>query len=249
MQPDERASELFFLLSGIDRRRILSDVQKEDLKLNELAKRLDMTATETLRQLQRLTEARLLDKMPDGKYRLTEYAKLVLDTSSPLGFVSRNREYFLEHDAFLIPREFRARLDELSGCEYIPTTIETINKVTELLWDAQKRIDAVILGTEAIIQIMEKRIQEGVKIRWLMRERFIPRAPAVLRTWSQLPEIRKTPAVLGHIVVTDKAALLTIRRNDGEMSYDSFVGKDASFLKWTDELWTHEWEKAKPWFP
>jgi len=69
--------------------RILSELQKENLHLNQVAKRVDMTASETLRQLQRLTEARLLDKMPDGSYRLTSYGILVLDISSPLVFISR----------------------------------------------------------------------------------------------------------------------------------------------------------------
>jgi len=249
LQVEERGNELFFQLSSTDRRRILSELQKEDLKLHEVARRLEMTATETLRQLQRLTDAGLLYKMADGKYTLTSYANLVLDTSSSIYFFSRFREYFLGHNALLLPCEFRSRLGELSGCELIPTTIETINKVTELIQGAQKRLDTVILGTEAIIEMMRQRSLEGVNIRWLMQESFIPRAPSILRSWKQLPEIRTTPAVLGHIVVTDKAALLTIRRNDGEMSYESFVGTDASFMKWMDGLFIHEWQKAKPWYP
>jgi len=249
IQAKERANELFFQLSSNDRRHILSELQKEDLKLHEVAQRLEMTATETLRQLQRLTEAGLLDKMANGKYKLTSYAKLVLDTSSSMDFVSRFREYFLGHNAFLLPCEFRSRLGELYGCELIPTTIETINKVTELIQRAQKQLDAVILGTEALIEMMRQRSLEGVKIRWLMQESLVPRAPSILRSWRQLPEIRTTPAVPGHIVVTDKAALLTIRRNDGEMSYESFVGADSSFMKWADGLFMYEWQKAKPWYP
>jgi len=31
------------------------------------------------------------------------------------------------------------------------------------------------------------------------------------------------------------------------MSYSPFYGEDASFLKWTEDLFAHEWEKAKPW--
>ncbi len=249
VQAEERGNELFFQLSSTDRRRILKELLQEDLKLHEVAQRLEMTATETLRQLQRLTEAGLLEKMPDGKYRLTSYAKLVLDTSSSMYFISRFREYFLGHNAFLLPCEFRSRLGELSGCELIPTTVETINKVTELIQGAQKRLDTVILGTEALIEMMRQRSVEGVKIRWLMQESFIPKAPSVLRSWKELPEIRTTPAVLGHIVVTEKAGLLTMRSNMGEMTYESFVSADSSFLKCVDGLFTYEWQKAKPWYP
>ena len=84
---DEVGPELFFQLASPDRKRILSELQKEDLHLNEMAKRLGMTATETLRQLQRMTEAHLLEKMPNGSYRLTPYAKIVLDVSAPLELI------------------------------------------------------------------------------------------------------------------------------------------------------------------
>ena len=49
--------------------------------------------------------------------------------------------------------------------------------------------------------------------------------------------------------MTDKAALLAIPGNYGEMSYESFYGEDDSFKRWAGDLFAHEWEKAKPWYP
>jgi hypothetical protein len=43
--------------------------------------------------------------------------------------------------------------------------------------------------------------------------------------------------------------MLTIRRNDGAMSYNSFVGEGACFMKWAQDLYACEWQKAKPWYP
>jgi len=249
VSPEVEAADLHFVLASVDRRRILDELQKEELHVNEVAKRLEMTATETLRQFQRMSEAGLLQKMPDGKYRVTPYSRLVLDTSSPLDFISNHKEYFKDHDAFLLPTEFRCRLGELSGCRLITTTIDTINEVTRMFGGAQKRIDTVTMGTENIIKIEEQRSREGIKVRWLMHESLKPKAPSLLRSWPQLPEIRWTPTVPGHIVVTDKAALLTIRANDGSMTYESFVGQDAVFMKWAGDLFTYEWDKAKPWYP
>jgi predicted transcriptional regulator len=180
---------------------------------------------------------------------VTSYAKLVLNLSSSLGFVSRFREYFCEHDAFRLPFEFRARIGELFGCKLISATIDHLNKTTEMFLQAKERIDAVILGTVAFIDILRQRSQEGVKIRWLMQESFIPDAPSALSSWKKLPEIRTTPLALGYIVVTDKAASLSIRQNDGAMSYSSFYGEDPSSIKWTQELFNHEFERASPWRP
>jgi len=228
---------------------MLLELQKENLHLNELAKRLDLTPTEVLRQLHRMTDALLLEKLPDGNYRLTPYAKLVLDTSSPLDFISRHRAYFLEHNAFLLPLEFRARLGELSGATLAKTTVETMNYCEEMFKGAQKKIDASVMGVEFLLDIARRRLEEGLSVRWLMDESFVPKARTMLRSVKKLPEMRHTQRIIGQVNVTDKAAMLTLRRNDGNISYYSFVGEDQTFVGWATELFSHEWDKAKPWYP
>lgn len=250
VRPDERPTELFFLLASTDRRRILSELQKENLKLNETAKRLDMTATEVLRQLQRLTEGGLLEKIPDGKYRLTSYGKLVLDSSSPLDFIAKFREFFLAHEASHLPDEHRARLGELAKCKLVGTTTETFNNTTGMIKNARERIDATVeVGFELHLQMMMQRLREGVKVRWLMQESFLTKAKPMLQSEKQIPEMRSTPRLSGHVYVTDKAAAITLRRNDGTMSLSSLFGEDASFRKWASDLFTYEWQKAKSWVP
>ncbi len=249
MEGSEEIYKLFYELASESRLGILRELQIKDLKMRQIAQSLELTDTETFRQMQRLGEARLVQKQPDGTYRLTAYAKLVLNTTSPLDFIFKFKEYFLDHDALFLPCEFRARLGELSRCELVTTTVETFSKVTEFVKGAQKRIDSVILGFEAITEMMRQRNQEGIKVRWLIEENTVPRATTILRSWQPLPEIRIIPAVAGHYTVTDKAAMLILRYNDGTWSYDSFISEDASFLKWTEELFMYEWQKAKPWHP
>jgi len=250
VQPNEQASELFFLLASNDRRRILSELQKENLKLNETARRLDMTPTEAVRQLQRLTEAGLLEKTPEGKYRVTSYAKIVLDTSAPLDFIAKFSGFFLTHDASHLPDEYRARLGELSNVKLVASTTETFNNTTEMIKNAGERIHATVeVGFELHLQMMRQRLQEGVKVRWLIQESFLPKAKPMLRFEKQIPEMKTTPRLSGHIYVTDKAAAITLRRNDGTMSLSSLFSEDPTFLKWAGDLFKFEWEKARPWNP
>jgi predicted transcriptional regulator len=124
-----------------------------------------------------------------------------------------------------------------------------MNEVTEMFTGAQKKIDASVLGFKLLLDITMKRLREGVKVRWLVQESFLNEARTMLLSEEKRPEIRWTPRILGNVNVTDKAAMLTIRRNDGTMSYNSFFGEDASFLKWSEDLFMHEWAKAKPWYP
>ena len=74
----EGLDKLFFELASESRLGILHGLKMKNLKMQELARMLDLTDTETCRQLQRLSEARLVQKQPDGTYNLTRYANLIL---------------------------------------------------------------------------------------------------------------------------------------------------------------------------
>jgi len=247
--PDDMGPELHFQLASSDRKQILSELLKEDLHVSEMAKRLGMTDTETIRQLQRMTEARLLERMPDGKYKLTSYAKIVLDAAAPLDFMAGNREFFMNHDAKLLPVEFRARFGELSGAKLIPEAIESMNIVAEMLRKARERIDCTIeQGSQLHLEIMKQRIADGVKVRWLMQESFLPKARDILRS-AKFPEMRKTARLRVHIYMNEKEAAVSLRTNSGPFDYAIFHGGDLQFLKWAGDMYAHEWERSKPWYP
>ena len=68
--------KLFFELASENRLCILRELQKENLKMQEIARRLDVTPTEAFRQLERLSTASLVQKQPDGTFTLAEYGNL-----------------------------------------------------------------------------------------------------------------------------------------------------------------------------
>ena len=171
---EDRLSDLHFQLSSADRRRIIEELQTQNLKLNEVAKKLDITATEAFRQLQRLTDAGFLEKTSDGRYRSTPYSRLILESSAAMDFLSKHREYFLEHDTSLIPPQFRARFGELSKTVLLTEAVVNLNTGTEVLKNAEKRIDAMNeQHLEHNGQILRQRSLEGVKVRSLLQENMI----------------------------------------------------------------------------
>jgi predicted transcriptional regulator len=118
-----------------------------------------------------------------------------------------------------------------------------------MIKNARERMDATVeVGFELHLRMMMQRLREGVKVRWLMQESFLTKAKSTLHEEKQLPEMRSTPNLSGHIYVTDKAAAITLRRNDGTMSLSSLFSEDLHFRKWADELFTYQWQKAKPWY-
>jgi predicted transcriptional regulator len=246
--PGASVSELYMLLSSTDRRRIVSELQYSSLHLNEIAKKFDLAATEALRQVHRLTEARLLERVPDGSYRATALSKLVLDTVAPMDFIVRFREFVLEHDVSALPPEFRARLSDLSECTLVSSEVKTFESVTQSLADAKKRIDATIeLGFGPAIEIMRNQVNQGLRVRWLIQENFLPSALRLLRGSEKKPEIRYVPHLTWHVYLTESRASVAFRDLAGRMSYVIFTGESPNFLRWAGDLFTHGWNEAMEW--
>src|SRR4030067_3621164 len=113
MENEEGIVRLFFELASENRLGILCKLNAKNWKMKEIARKLDLTTTETFRQMQRLSEALLVQKHPEGTYAITQVGRLVLQLSLSLEFVSKHKEYFLTHDIWGLPYQFGNRIGQL----------------------------------------------------------------------------------------------------------------------------------------
>ncbi len=237
LENQEGIERLFFELASESRLSILRKLAEETLKMNDLARKLDLTTTETFRQLQRLSEALLIQKQPEGTYAVTPYGKLVLEFSSPLEFVLKHREYFLAHDVWRLPQQFVKRLGELSQATLITGLMESTAKSSQMIREAEQYMWGV--SAEPLPQSFEalsKQIPKGVEYRFLS-----PQPPAKLpnlenRTFTDVPAI---------MAVTEKEAGLSFPFFGGRTDYAGFYGKDPLFLNWVKDLFSYYWNKGK----
>jgi len=246
LENDEGIEKLFFELASESRLGILRELQTKSLKMQEIARRLEVTATEAFRQLQRLSEARLVQRQPEGSYTITQYGKLVLQLSSSLEFVSKHKEYFSTHDILRLPCQFVNRIGELSQTNLIMDTIEGLNKGERMFMEAEQFAWGLAEGRvpELMGPIMNEKIRKGVKVRMLFLESFLPPnaiQPAKLpnlenRTLSDIPAI---------IALTEKEAAICFRLVGGRTDYAGFFGKDPMFLNWVKDLFLYYWDKGK----
>lgn len=247
---EDRLSDIHFQLSSADRRRIIEELQTQNLKLSEVAKKLDMTATEAFRQLQRLANAGLLEKTSEGRYGSTSYSRLILESSATMGFLSKHREYFLDHDASLIPPQFRARFGELSKMIFLPDAVANMNTGSEVLRNAEKWID--VMGEQRLEQhgqILRQRVLDGVKARFVFQESLIKSMKEELTSPKQSVERRFVPRVCAVMVLTEKSAGFALPKLDGKMDYQVLTGTDPESMKWARDLFEDQWNRAKPWHP
>jgi predicted transcriptional regulator len=245
---EERLSDLHFQLQGEDRRRIITELQIQELKISEVAKKLDITATEAFRQLQRMTEGGLLEKTVDGKYRATPYSRLILESSAAMGFLSKHREYFLEHDASLIPMQFRLRFGELSKAVLITEMVVNINKGSEVLRSAEKFIN--VMGEQRLeghVQTGKERALAGVRVRTLLQEDVVRGVSEERMPSGKAVERRVIPRVCAVMIMTEKIAGMVLPRLDGKMDYQVLTGSDPDTMRWAGDLFEDQWGKGRPW--
>lgn len=241
-------SKVIFELASNRRASILFEVQQRSLKMQQIAKNLDMTVTETFRHLQRLTDAKLIEKKPDGAYAITPLGNLASGFLTGFNFVLKNSDYFLEHDLSILPYELVDRIGELSKAEFCVEPISCFNRVRKILADAEKsfwtmaeQVDSttkdppkekMLAGMEFKF-IMQKNLAEmwaGSDAKILVGSRFVERIPAAL-------------------VVSEKEASVVFRTHKGVLDYLGLFGTDEKFCNWCRDLFLYYWERADRWYP
>ncbi|MGD6934137.1 MAG: helix-turn-helix transcriptional regulator [Candidatus Bathyarchaeia archaeon] len=244
MDEDSGLDKLFFELASESRLAILRLLQKEKLKMQEIARRLNVTATEAFRQLERLTTAALVERQPDGSFEVSEYGKLVLQVSSSLDFISKNKAYFSTHNVMLLPAQFVNRLGELSGAQLSLDTIANLNKSEQAYVNAKVFGCGIAEGTipEHMIPKMNQKMLEGLKFKFLIPMNRMPETDRSIETPNvEGRGIDQLPLIL---VLTEKFGGVCFLQADGKVDYAGFMGDDPTFLKWVTDVFNYYWEQA-----
>jgi predicted transcriptional regulator len=243
---NEGIEKLFFELASESRLSILRELQMGNVKMQEIARRLDVTATEAFRQLQRLSEALLVQKQPEGTFALTQYGKLVLQLSSSLEFVFKHKEYFSTHDVWRLPLEFVNRIGALSQTNLIMDTVESINKGGRMFMESEQYGWGLAEGVvpELMEAVMNERVLKGVKLKFIIPESRLSAnvSPLEIAKNIELRGLSDLPAVIG---LTEKEACISFYHIGGRMDYAGFFGKEPAFLNWVRDLFLYYWDRGK----
>lgn len=248
MGEEKRLDSLFYELASQSRLDILQTLCKANLKMQDLARKLDLTATEATRQLQRLNQAKLIIRQPDGAYSTSELGKLLLELSKSIELVYRNDVYFLEHSVQCLPEPFMHRLGELSSATLVSDLTQCLYRWEALIQAAQDHL--WIMTPQAIDHLSRttaQKLDKGLKVCSIFDEKARSQN---LKLPSGASVERKFLLDVSIIVMTsDKEAAVSFPRIDGSVDFQSFFGKHPTFLNWANDLFTHYWTKAKTWHP
>jgi predicted transcriptional regulator len=249
MESGEGLDRLFFEFASEDRLGIMRILQEKGIRMQEIARKLDLTDTETCRQLQRLSEAKLVQKQPDGAYSVTPYAKLELYLAASLDFVYRNRDYFFDHDIFCLPYEFVNRLGELSSAEFCREVASGFNRVRKMVFDSEKYIWSMAEQVDTShVEPTQAKISKGLDFKLLMHQE-LAKTFAYAKGNEVLSGSRYMEQIPVTLVINEKEATIVFRRHNGVMDYMGLFGTDEKFRKWCEDLFMYYWGRAERWCP
>ena len=250
MAESEGVDRVFFELASESRLCILRELSAKNYKMQELARKLDLTDTEAFRQLQRLSEALLIQRQPDGAYAITQYGKLLMQFSLSFEFAAKHKSCLLTRDIWRIPEPFVNRLGELAHADLNTNTLEMLNSVELLIKNVESHLWIMsnqpmnLMGSG----ITERYQKNPFTIRIICDEASAPLFENTQEIKGVL-EKRVIPALPVTMVLSEKYAGVNLLSLDGRADSAIFYGKDRSLMKWSNDLFLYYWDQAKRWFP
>ena len=242
-------SELLFELASDERVAILYEVSSNPSRASEIAHRLSATVQETARQLERLTEAKLISRDDESRYRITTLGRLVLALLPSFKVIQDERDFFLSHDLSWLPPPFLHRLGELAEHR-------TITKLDEALADAEETIKGAkkyvwLMSDQSIRQSFPHEHPAEVAFRFLLPKDIDSDTTQRLRTRiGPNLDIAKADQIKVSIVMNEKRAALYFPTLDGRMDLArGFASEESAFHRWCEDLYTFYWGEARAGHP
>ncbi len=245
METQQGIEKLFFELASESRLSILRKLERKNLKLTEIAGRLDITPTETFRQLQRLTDVMLVAKLPEGSYGITPAGKLLVRLVCPLELVFKEREYFLTHDVWRLPARFIDTFGALSGATLQVETIDALNRGLQVLKEAKEYFWGMgeSHGLTDSAAIIAEQASKGIKFRFIGPKSAAQPSQSPPSAVSRSFEVRNLNGSIPAIVLlSEHMAAFCLRFVNGKLDYAGFFGEDPAFHSWVKDLFLYYWQ-------
>jgi len=244
LDDEEGIERLFFELASDSRLSILKEISRQKGKMREISRKLNLSTTDTFRQLQRLSDALLIQKQNDGSYEVTQYGVFVLRFAKVLEFLFRHRKFLSEHDFSRLPNQFLDRIGDLSKAEFSPDTMASINVVQRIIREAEQYVwTGAVEQPLSIRPILVESIPRGVKYMFLFPKRYIA-ATLTFPGMERAVEWRAIEDIPANFVISEKEAGVSFCLHDGKTDYAGFFGKDPVFMNWVKDVFQYYWAKG-----
>ena len=254
---DSNQNNIFSALDNGIRRSILFNLREEDMKISQLAKKLDITLQAFQKHFTKLVESNLIEKNQSGTLSLTQIGLALTKQIPSIQFLFDNNNFFKTHSLSFIPTKFVQQIGDLQEFEVITDVSKNMERFYGICQDQTKHLKFVNLplflddsneNTSKIIQ-KDVKIQHIEDVNFNMPNGWIKNVGKEDKLKGITRDvIQKKTAKDSHIVlcVSEKCAGIMFPKLDGEVDFSTLLfSRDIKFIDWCNDLFEHMWQSSE----
>lgn len=253
----EDAEQVFIELSNSQRLDILYSLHKQELNLAGLSKQLAVTMQEVHRNLNRLSEAGLVEKKSTGVFCLTTFGNMIIRQIPSIDFLSKNKTYFSKHTLGDMPMKFIQRIGALNDGELIDGWVAVVERVKQMYKQSNEYIYGMLPQvTHDLIETIVPMVREhGIKFKYILPENAqVPEAGMKLLREIDYDELLKkglierkmNKKISVAVVLNERESIVMFPSPDGEtdmneMFYGNYDEDANIFHEWSHDYFFYNW--------
>jgi predicted transcriptional regulator len=234
----------FFELASEQRLAIIFQLNEKSAKISQIAKDLGITMQEAHRNVNRLQDAGLIEKDPEGIFSLTTFGNTIIKQIPTFNYLSKHKEYFSEHVLGELPIKFIMRLGALDKCEYVKGVVAILERWKGIYREADECIYEIVpqvpidLIEPAVTRVKEK----GVKYSYVFpKDVIIPKGRKDLLKKLGHAELLNKGAIERRMVETVKVAVILNEKNAAVLFPTQKGETDMNMIFYSSDPVFHEW--------
>ena len=242
----------FFELASEQRLAIIFRLNAKKAKISQLAKDLDITMQEAHRNVNRLQQAGLIEKNPEGVFSLTTFGNTIIKQIPTFNYLSKHKEYFSEHILGELPIKFVMRLGALDRCEFVKGVVAILERWKNIYREAEQYIYEIVPQVPIdLIEPAVNRVKQGVKYSYVLpRNVIIPKGRKDLLKKLGHSELlnkgaierRMVDSVQVAVILNEKQAAVLFPTQKGETDMNMiFFSTDTVFHEWCIDYFRYRW--------
>ncbi len=243
----------FFELASEQRLSIIFKLNEKRAKISQLAKDLNITMQEAHRNVNRLQDAGLIEKDPEGIFSLTTFGNTIIKQIPTFNYLSKHKDYFSEHILGELPIKFIMRLGALDRCEFVKGVVAILERWKDIYKQADQYIYEIVpqVPIDLIEPALNKVKENGIKYSYVLpRNVIIPKGRRDLLKKLGHNELLNKGAIERKmvdrvqvaVILNEKHAAVLFPNQRGETDMNMiFYSSDEIFHEWCLDYFRYRW--------
>jgi predicted transcriptional regulator len=249
--------ELFADLASETRCAILVALNDEPLRLNQLAKKLDLTIQDAHRNTDKLSESGIIQKKSDSTLSLTGYGKIMTKQITSLQFLNRHKQFFEDHTLENIPEKFVQRVGALNEARLITSVAEILEKLKKI--ESSTKTHLKIMVSQAWSdegKILINLVKNNVTVHSLVGrntifpdeiiDEIIEKHLDKLASRENFERRQVDQLNIALYIGDDSCAVMFPNKKNAIEMNAMFLGNSEMFREWCNDIFEYYWGRSRP---